>query len=290
MSHDVFVLSDVGRVREHNEDDSLVLPGCQVYVVADGMGGHASGEVASRLSVESIEEFYGDQALTKRLRSLYRTLKSDGDAGGARTFQEFRLRSAIEYGNRQIYMHACQDEQLADMGTTIVGVAFAGKRVYVAHVGDSRAYRYRDGSTEQLTEDHSLANEFIRLNVLRREDLPRFPYKNVIVRALGLQEEVTVDTLYRTARPGDRFMLCSDGLTDLVPDKEINEILDANPGASAASEQLVARALDYGGVDNITVLVVDVPDGGPDTSDDEDDGADEVSADAVSSDGATASA
>ena len=259
MNHDVFVLSDVGRVREHNEDDSLVLPGFDVYVVADGMGGHACGEVASRLSVEAVEEFYTDSTLTKRLRKLYRTLKADGDAGGARTFQEFRLRSAIEYGNRQIYMHACQDERLADMGTTIVGFAFAGKRVYVAHVGDSRAYRCRGGETEQLTEDHSLANEFIRLNVLRREDLPRFPYKNVIVRALGLQEEVTVDTLYRTARAGDRFMLCSDGLSDLVPDDEINEILIGSGGASIAAEALVARALEYGGVDNITVLVVDVP-------------------------------
>lgn len=258
MTHDAFVLSDVGRVREHNEDDSLVLPDDGVYVVADGMGGHACGEVASRISVQSIEEFYRDPQITETLQEIYRGLRSDGDAAAGRSFHEFRLRSAIEYGNRQIHVAASEDDRLSDMGTTIVGIAFQGRRVYVAYVGDSRAYRLRGGRIELLTEDHSLANEFIRLNVLRREDLPRFPYKNVIVRALGLQEEVVVDTFYRTSRPGDRYMLCSDGLSDLVTDDEIQQALATADGSAPAAGALVSLALERGGTDNITVLVVDV--------------------------------
>jgi protein phosphatase len=142
----------------------------------------------------------------------------------------------------------------------VVSIAFAGSRVYCAYVGDSRVYRLRGSSLVQLTEDHSLANEFIRLGVLKREDLPSFPYKNVIVRALGLQEEVEVDSFYRTAKPGDRFLLCSDGLTDLVSDEEITTTLVDIPGAREATEALVADALELGGVDNVTVMVVDMHD------------------------------
>ena len=195
---------------------------------------------------------------TERLQQLYDELKATPDElGQISSFHEFRLRSAIEYGNLQIFRQAASDARLEDMGTTIVGVSFVGSRAYVAHVGDSRAYRVRTGKIQQLTEDHSLANEYIKMNLLRPEDLPYFPYKNVIVRALGLQEEVEVDTHYWTCRPGDRFMLCSDGLTDLVSDAEILEILATSESADEASQTLVQRALDYGGVDNVTVLVVD---------------------------------
>ena len=258
MTYEAYTLSDVGCVREHNEDDSLMLPGEPVFVVADGMGGHSCGEVASYIAVSSVEDFYTDQQLTERLRVLYDSLREQGTLGSIVSFHEFRLRSALEYGNLQIFRQAATDPRLEDMGTTIVGIAFRGARVYVAHVGDSRAYRLRGERLEQLTEDHSLANEYIRMSLLRPEDLPFFPYKNVIVRALGLQEEVEVDTLYRTARPGDRYLLCSDGLSDLVPDDEIERLLRDNPGAAAASHALVQRALDYGGVDNVTVLVADL--------------------------------
>jgi serine/threonine protein phosphatase PrpC len=189
--------------------------------------------------------------------SDFKTLKADGGAQDVASFDEFRLRAAFEYGNAEIFKHASTNEAMTDMGTTIVGLAFCKKRVYIAHVGDSRAYRLRRDTLEQLTQDHSLANEFIRMNVLRPEDLPKFPYKNVIVRALGLQQDVIVDTAYRTAKPGDRYLLCSDGLTDLVDDAEIQDILVSTPGAEAAAEALVARALHYGGIDNITVLIAD---------------------------------
>jgi len=264
MTHEVFVLSDVGRVRQHNEDDCLVLPEEQVYVVADGMGGHACGEVASRISVESIAEFYADPKRHDDLRASYKALKdaNDGneeDADSAlASFHQYRLRTAVEFGNRQIFAAASRDARFNDMGTTVVSLAFSGSRVYCAYVGDSRVYRMRGDTLDQLTEDHSLANEFIRLGVLKPEDLPSFPYKNVIVRALGLQEEVEVDSFYRTAKPGDRFLLCSDGLTDLVSDEEMAVILRDVEGAKNAAEALVADALDLGGVDNVTVMIVDV--------------------------------
>ncbi len=260
MIIDHHAISEVGCVREHNEDDYLILPREHLYVVADGMGGHACGEVASRVSVESLEAFFQDGELTEKLYAAYNELRKEGRLAELSSFHEFRLRSAIEYGNLQIFTQASQDPNLEDMGTTIVGLSFVGSRVYVAHVGDSRAYRYRRGRLYRLTEDHSLANEYIRMRVLRPEDLPHFPYKNVIVRALGLQEEVIVDTYYRTSRPGDRYMLCSDGLTDLVADEEIFEILAAWPGATHAANELVRRALEYGGIDNVTVLIVDVHD------------------------------
>jgi len=263
MTHDVFVLSDVGRVRQHNEDDCLVLAGEQVYVVADGMGGHACGEVASRISVDAVAAYYTDDDHAVAARASYKVLKDDppvGDDAPAvpSTFHQYRLRSAVEFSNSQIFAAASQDPRFNDMGTTIVGIAFAGTRVYCAYVGDSRVYRQRGSKLDQITEDHSLANEFIRLGVLKVEDLPAFPYKNVIVRALGLQEHVEVDSFYRTAKPGDRFLLCSDGLTDLVSDEEISEILTAIPGAKPATEALVASALELGGVDNVTVMIVDV--------------------------------
>ena len=266
MTHDVFVLSDVGRVRQHNEDDCLVLPEQQVYVVADGMGGHACGEVASRISVESIAEFYADPERCENLRQTHKALKEAQDAGenddepdsALSSFHQYRLRTAVEFGNRQIFAHASRDPRFNDMGTTVVSIAFSGSRVYCAYVGDSRVYRLRGDTLDQLTEDHSLANEFIRLGVLKPEDLPSFPYKNVIVRALGLQEEVEVDSFYRTAKPGDRFLLCSDGLTDLVSDPEMANILKEIKGAKGAAEALVADALELGGVDNVTVMIVDV--------------------------------
>jgi serine/threonine protein phosphatase PrpC len=263
MTHDVFVLSDVGRVRQHNEDDCLILPDERVYVVADGMGGHACGEVASRISVESIADFYADSEREDSLRTTYKALKesSDGTAeadSALASLHQYRLRTAVEFGNRQIFGAASQDARFNDMGTTVVSIAFSGNRVYCAYVGDSRVYRMRGDTLDQLTEDHSLANEFIRLGVLKPEDLPTFPYKNVIVRALGLQEEVEVDSFYRTAKPGDRFLLCSDGLTDLVSDEEIATILTEVEGAKSATEALVADALDLGGVDNVTVMIVDI--------------------------------
>lgn len=257
MHYEAFALTDVGCVREHNEDDLLLLPEHGVFVVADGMGGHACGEVASRISVESVKAFYEDEDTRHEVEQSFLDAFAAQRRSTASSAHELMLRRAVEHGNTRIFAEASADPNLEDMGTTIVGMAFVGSRVYIAHVGDSRAYRYRDRRLLQLTEDHSLANEYIRMRVLKPEDLPHFPYKNVIVRALGLQHDVTVDTQARTCRPGDRYLLCSDGLTDLVPDEEIYDVLATVSGARAAAEELVHRAVTYGGIDNVTVLIVD---------------------------------
>ena len=260
MTHDVFVLSDVGCVRGHNEDDAAVLPEHQVYAVADGMGGHSSGEIASQLSVRAFSSVYIDNERAKQVKKEWKREREERGADCVPTLAEYHLRYAVTHANETIFSHAARKPALGDMGTTLVALAFSGSRVYVAFVGDSRAYRYRDGKIEQLTEDHSLANDLIRAKALRPEDLDAFPYKNVIVRALGLQAQVQVDSFYRSARPGDRYLLCSDGLSDLVKNGRIGEILGAHPGPEAAAEALTEEAMDAGGNDNITVLVVDLTD------------------------------
>ena len=255
----VGVLTDVGRVREKNEDNALTMRANGLFVVADGMGGHNSGEVASKLAVDSVRAFYEHDATDSMLRGAFRAYRErSGKGHNHRAFDEFRLWKALEAANLHIFNTARQHEQFRDMGTTIVAVHFVGARVYIGHVGDSRVYRIRNGQLKQLTDDHSLANEYVKMKILRKEDLPRFPYKNVIVRALGLQESVQIDTFYREAKSGDQFLLCSDGLTDLVEDKDILKIVLAADSPTTACEQLVAEANDRGGVDNITALVVEV--------------------------------
>ncbi len=258
MTHEVFVLSDVGCVRAHNEDDAVVLPEMQVYAVADGMGGHSSGEIASQLSVRAFSSIYRDQDRSRQLKKEWKREREELGTDCVPSLAEYQLRHAVLHANETIFSHAARKPELGDMGTTLVCMSFSGSRVYVAFVGDSRAYRLRDGAIEQLTEDHSLANDLLRAKALLPEDLDAFPYKNVIVRALGLQAQVEVDSFYRSARPGDRYLLCSDGLSDLVKNDKIGAILRAHPGAEAAAEALTEEAMDAGGNDNITVLVVDL--------------------------------
>ena len=260
MTHEVFVLSDVGCVRGHNEDDAVVLPEFQAYAVADGMGGHSSGEIASQLSVRAFSSIYRDKDRVRQLKKEWKRERDELGKDCVPSFPEYQLRRAVTHANETIFSHAARKPELGDMGTTLVSLAFSGSRVYVAFVGDSRAYRFRNGDIEQLTEDHSLANDLIRAKALLPEDLDDFPYKNVIVRALGLQAQVEVDSFYRSTRAGDRFLLCSDGLSDLVKNERIGEILASAKGAEAAAEALTEEAMDAGGNDNITVLVVDIRD------------------------------
>jgi protein phosphatase len=258
MTHDAFVLSDVGCVRGHNEDDALVLASMQVYAVADGMGGHSSGEIASQLSVRAFGSAYRDPERRRQIKAEWKREQKDLGADCVPSLDEYQLRQAVSLANETIFSHAARKPELGDMGTTIVTLAFSGDHVYVAFVGDSRAYRSRDGVLEQLTEDHSLANDLIRAKALKPEDLDAFPYKNVIVRALGLQAQVQVDSFHRIARPGDRYLLCSDGLSDLIRNDAIGDILGDMKGAEATAEVLVERAMDAGGNDNITALIVDL--------------------------------
>ncbi len=253
-------LTDVGLVRDGNEDALLLLEGERLYVVADGMGGHSAGEVASAFTIEALRSFYGNPDLTQRVRSAYlRARRAKTEMTPAESSPHaLRLRKAVESANISVYRLAQQHEQLRDMGTTLVGAVFEGNRIHIANVGDSRLYRLRSGKLRQLTEDHSLLNEYIRMNLLQPEEIENFPYKNVIVRALGLQDQVIVDLFVDTVRKGDLYLLCSDGLTDLVRDEEIELVLRGAPNAQAACYRLTDLAKARGGHDNITTVIVKV--------------------------------
>ncbi|MCO4763156.1 MAG: Stp1/IreP family PP2C-type Ser/Thr phosphatase [Myxococcales bacterium] len=252
-------VTDVGLVREGNEDSLLAHPHQGLYVVADGMGGHNCGEVASQFAVEAMMAFYDSDDITRRVKDAHKqAVKQLPKSSRDPSFHALRLRKATESANISVYRLSQQHEALRDMGTTVVAAAFSGSRLYVANVGDSRVYRMRRGELVQLTEDHSLVNEYLKMNMLRPEDVESFPYKNVIVRAVGLHERVTVDVTWTTVKTGDQILLCSDGLTDLVKDDAIAHVLDSSDTPEQATARLVEYAKDAGGHDNITALLLEL--------------------------------
>jgi serine/threonine protein phosphatase PrpC len=231
-----FGATDAGKVRANNEDALLVGEGKDetLFAVADGIGGFEAGEVASRIAVDVLKEL------------------EPGDS----------FEVAIREANRRILAVGRGDERLSGMGTTLVAVRFGGTReepmAQVAHVGDSRAYLLR-GEMQPLTEDHSLVAELVRSGDLTRDQAAEHPQKNLITRALGADEEVEVDTMVLPVEAGDRLLLCSDGLSDMVPETRIGDILADSPGdPETPARNLVSAALDAGGSDNVTVVVVDV--------------------------------
>lgn len=244
--------SDVGRKRAHNEDAFLLLPEEQLYCVADGMGGHASGEVAARIAVEEMAEFF---RITGRDDEATWPFRPDP----ARDADENRLLTGVKLANLRIHERARADERLHGMGTTLVAAHFPrdGREVLVGHVGDSRAYLFRRGALRQLTEDHSLLNDFRRTRQLTQAEIEAFPHKNVIVRALGMKESVEVDLLREPLEDGDVVLLCSDGLSGMVPDARMAEVLRAVPGdLRRAAQALVDAANSAGGADNVTCVLV----------------------------------
>lgn len=240
--------TNVGRKRSHNEDNFCLLPDFGLYVVADGMGGHASGEVASKMAIDTIKEFFEKTADDPERTWPYKLDRSKG-------YEENRLITAIKLANLRIYEFAQRETKTRGMGTTIVTVFAVENGVYCAHVGDSRAYRIRDGRIEQLTEDHSLLNDYIKMKHLSPEEIANFPHKNVIVRALGMKETVKVDTRFDVPMAGDTFLLCSDGLCGPVPDEDILQIVSNTADLATASRRLIERANENGGPDNITSVL-----------------------------------
>ncbi len=250
-------ITDVGIARDHNEDNFyLSQSGEPLCVVADGMGGHQSGEVASGLAVDTIVDYYRETVLDPEDEEFavgkfhwpWKRKKPEN-------VEERRLIQALLCANKAIYDESQNNEQYRGMGTTIVSAYFMPDGVYIAHIGDSRAYRLRDGALELLTEDHSLANEYVRMGILSPEDLQYFPYKNVVTRACGLAEEVEVDTTFEDTEDGDIYLLCSDGLTDCVSDEDIKSILCEIKDLDKASAELIDAANRGGGTDNITVIL-----------------------------------
>ena len=240
--------TNVGMKRTHNEDNFAILEDSGLYIVADGMGGHASGEVASKMAVDSMREFFQATAQDPERTWPYKMDRSKG-------YEENRLITAIKLANLRIYESAQRDARQRGMGTTIVTMFAVEDGVYVAHVGDSRGYRLRDGVIEQLSEDHSLLNDYIKMKRLTPEEIANFPHKNVIVRALGMKDTVKVDTRFEKPRANDTYLLCSDGLSGPVTDPEVLEIVSSAPDLKTAASRLIQRANENGGPDNITVVL-----------------------------------
>jgi serine/threonine protein phosphatase PrpC len=240
--------SHVGMKRNHNEDAFLVLPDEQLFCVADGMGGHASGEIASRIAIEELADFY---QRTSKDADLTWPFKMDR----GRNYSENRLATGIKLANARIYEAASTDANYRGMGTTIVSLHFADESVYVGHVGDSRAYCLRDGALRQMTEDHSLLNDYLKAKKLTAEEIDAFPHKNVIVRALGMKDTVLVDIERVEPRDGDLFLLCSDGLSGMVNDAGLLAALVGGEDLEATCAQLIEAANAAGGNDNVTCIL-----------------------------------
>ena len=236
-------LTDTGRRRPQNEDTFVCEP--PLFAVADGVGGAQAGEIASRLAAATLEE------------------RSQGALG------EDVLADLITTANDRIYQHALSDPSAAGMGTVVTALLVdeAAGTVSIGHVGDSRAYRLRQGVLEQLTSDHSLVGELVRAGRLSTEEAEAHPHRSVITRAVGTEPVVEVETLTLMTEPGDLYLICSDGLTDIVRDQEIQDLIEAAGGEpAAASEALVAAANRAGGIDNITVVLFETIDGEPEPS------------------------
>ncbi len=240
----------VGMKRAHNEDSLRLFREENLFIVADGMGGHASGEVASQMSVETLAEFFRATAEDDEITWPYKMDKG-------RKYEENRVVTGVKLSNRRIFEAASRDVKLKGMGTTIVVTFFVNDTCYIGHVGDSRVYRLRGDTLVQLTEDHSLLNDYIKMRQLTPEEIEAFPHKNVIVRALGMKETVQVDVMHEQPQDGDVYLLCSDGLSGMVTDDEMAKILlGEGDDLDEKCERLIDAANKAGGTDNITVILV----------------------------------
>jgi protein phosphatase len=237
----------VGQKREHNED-SFHLPRAErLCIVADGMGGHASGEIASRLAVHTISQFFRETEEEQELTWPYKV-----DRGNRLSIN--RMVTAIKLANLKIHEESQSNPACRGMGTTVVSCYFADDALVIGHVGDSRLYRLREGIFDQVTEDHSLLNDYIKMKHLTPEEIAAFPHKNVIVRALGMKSTVQVDVHIEQPRLGDVFVLCSDGLSGMVPDTKLADIVAGELELNQLCERLIDTANSNGGLDNITVV------------------------------------
>ena len=243
--------TDVGMKRTHNEDYFSLIEDEQLFLVADGMGGHASGEVASKMAAETIGEFYQRTREDEDATWPYKWDRS-------LSYIENRLVCSIKLANLRIYETSNRDLRYKGMGTTIVSVLVSGDKIYVGHVGDSRVYRVREGEIAQLTRDHSLLEDYKEAKPdMTEEEQRNFPHKNVITRALGMRDTVQVDIRSDQIQDGDVLLLCCDGLTGMLDDNKMLEIVTASNGdLEKAVNDLVDGANRNGGVDNITVILL----------------------------------
>jgi PPM family protein phosphatase len=242
--------TDVGRKRDHNEDSLLVDEGLGLFIVADGMGGHAGGGTASRIAVETIQERL--QAARDANPPLFAAESKLEDSAVPEL-----LRESVERACQSIYREAQGDPALAGMGTTVTAAVVVGRQAFVAHVGDSRCYLVRGGRIYQVSEDHSLVNEQLKAGAITPDEARHSRLRNIITRSVGFESDVAVDLMGMDLEPDDRLVLCCDGLSNLVDDQEILEVVTGT-SLDDAPRRLIELANDRGGDDNITVIVVQV--------------------------------
>ena len=229
--------SDRGKVRDSNEDTYIANLRHKAFLVADGMGGHAAGEIASQIAASTVEEFLSEEYSDKN--------------------PDEWINLAVQQANTRVYETQVRKPEFRGMGSTLTLLAFSERRFHIAQVGDSRAYLLRDGVLEQLTRDHSVVWPLFENGILTKEDISKHPQKNLITRSIGTYPQVEVDLKSDTACEGDTFLLCSDGLTDVLTDPDISRILSSrHKSAQELAEILIEDANQAGGPDNVTVIVV----------------------------------
>ena len=248
MEVKAFGLTHVGRQRQHNEDSFRVEDDARLFLVADGMGGHAAGEIASRITVDSICEF------------VTQTKEDDGtwphayDEQYSRTTN--RLMTAVRLANTRVLEAMRKDARLRGMGTTVVACMADDTKMSIAHVGDSRGYLIRDNKITRITNDHSWVFEQVQAGMLTEAEAEKHPLRNVITRALGGALQVNPDASEIEMKRGDVYLLCSDGLTGMVAEDDILRLVAQDESLEAACERLIAAANERGGLDNITAVLV----------------------------------
>ncbi|MGP7817556.1 Stp1/IreP family PP2C-type Ser/Thr phosphatase [Niallia sp. 01092] len=236
-------MTDKGKVRHHNEDNGAIVfnkSGQRLAIVADGMGGHRAGDVASRLTVEKLTELW----------NVNDHISTADEA-------EKWLRTNILQVNHYVLQHALAHPECDGMGTTIIAVISTENFSSIAHVGDSRCYLYNEDGFKQLTEDHSLVNELVRMGQITKEDAENHPRKNVVLRALGTDENLSIDIMTIMFEQGDMMLICSDGLTNKVTDDQLIEVLKQEASLESKAAALINTANENGGEDNITVVILE---------------------------------
>jgi len=230
--------TDIGLRRSNNEDAFIISPELGFCLAADGMGGAAAGELASKIFADTVLEIFADSTDQSEKEILY------------------RVKKAFSFANEKILDDATQNPNHEGMGCTAELLAFFGDGFALGHVGDSRTYRFRNGQLRQLTQDHTLVQQQIEEGLISSENIRNHPLRNIILRALGQEREFALDLLRGKILPGDLFLLCSDGLTDMVQDDQIQEILSSDIDIHRKADKLVESAKAAGGKDNITVVLV----------------------------------
>jgi serine/threonine protein phosphatase PrpC len=253
MTIDFGASTHVGMKREHNEDCFLTLPEYNLFAVCDGMGGYLAGEVASKLACDEVRQFF---EMNDRDRDVTWPFKLDK----ALSLDENRLAVAVKLANQSVFERGHTDPKCRGMGTTFVGCLFTSdNHVVVAHAGDSRAYLFRDGELQHLTNDHSLVEEYVRLGRITAEEAKVSPQKNIILRALGQQRALDVELHTHEPEAGDIYLLCSDGLSGMLEDSHIRDMLRVQSGVgqlNACAQKMIDDANKAGGLDNITCVLV----------------------------------